>query len=340
MSSRLLQRRAAKAAKRKKQLAERHKADGVAPKSIAARARHGAARPIYRCLMQKTMFAIGSGIVLLARGAPSDGFIVASFLVDTFCLGVKDSFLHHDLDERDVESLIATTEMAAPLEPVAPSYARKLLHEAVAYSRSNGIPPHQDFAAIDALFGDAAADATATFQFGYEGRPLYLPSEDETPAQVRRRLDALTKTLGKDGFDMELPVDDSASELLYDPEIGPDPELWLEADEAERMEWVMAYHREEDGHGMAELEKQEMHAALHAAVESEIASNEPPAARHALERLLAEGLDRHDAIHAIANRLLFEMVDCTREDRDFSNVAYETALDALTAESWRAEEPE
>jgi hypothetical protein len=53
--------------------------------------------------------------------------------------------------------------------------------------------------------------------------------------------------------------------------------------------------------------------------------------------LLASGLDRHEAIHAIANRLLMETISCARGDRDFSSQAYETALDSLTVESWRAE---
>ena len=174
MSSRMQQRRAAKAAKRKKLLAERRRTDGPAASSTAAQVQHAAAAPIYRCLLQGQVFEIGTGIVMLARGTPRDGFVVAGFLLDIYCLGVKNAFLHTSLDESDVRDMIAAVEQAAPLQPVEPGYARKLLHEAVAYARSIGIQPHKDFAAGEVLFGDVVADAgNVTFQFGFEGKPLY-----------------------------------------------------------------------------------------------------------------------------------------------------------------------
>jgi Domain of unknown function (DUF1841) len=342
MSSRTPQRRAAKATKRKKLLAERQKAQGTAPSSSAAQARRGASGPIYRCLLQNAVFETGQGILLLVRGTPRDGFTLGSFLLDSYCLGVKDSVLQGGLLEREVETIIAGADGAAPLEAVEPGYARKLLHEAVAYARSIGIEPHPDYGVAEALFGDVVADAgNASFRFGCEGRPLYLPGPTETVAQIRRRVEALCKAVGEDGFDMQLPEDTEDSfvdDLPYDANTEPDPELWLDADEGERIEWVRIYHREFDDDPQIDMdENKDVHAVLHVGVENQLASNDPPAARRALERLLAAGLDRHEAIHAIANRLLMETISCTRGNRDFSSQAYETALDSLTVESWRAE---
>ena len=42
-----------------------------------------------------------------------------------------------------------------------------------------------------------------------------------------------------------------------------------------------------------------LHAAVHAVVETQLASGAPPETRRALERLLAGGLPRHEAVHAI-----------------------------------------
>src|SRR5690348_2839382 len=124
MSSQRLQRRAAKAAKRKKLLAERRKGEGAVPSSMAARARRAASEPIYRCLLQNAMFETGEGILLLVRGTPRGGFTVGSFLLDIYCLGVKDSVIQSDLAESDVETIIAGADAAAPLEAVEPGYAR------------------------------------------------------------------------------------------------------------------------------------------------------------------------------------------------------------------------
>jgi hypothetical protein len=109
---------------------------------------------------------------LLVRGTPRGGFTVGSFLLDSYCLGVKDIVFHSDLDESDIEMIIAGADAAA-LEMVKPGYTRKLLHETVAYGRSIGIEPHPDYDVVETLFGDVVADAgNAVFQFGCEGRPL------------------------------------------------------------------------------------------------------------------------------------------------------------------------
>lgn len=339
MSSRRQQRRADKAVKRKRLLAERRKTQAIVPSSVAAQAKHAAAAPIYRCLLQEELFERGSGTLVLARGTPRDGFVVGGFLLDTFCLGVTDIVFHAGLGEAEVAALIAAVDETAALEPVEPGYARKLLQDTVAYARSNGIEPYRDYAAAEALFGDTIADAgDAIFTFGYEGRPLYIPSLEETPATFRQRLKALRKKLGDDGFDLDLSQDD----LPYDPDIAPDPVEWLAVDEEERLDWIRAYHQEADDDGtqddqQAELEeKTEVHVGLHVAVENQLAADDPPATRRALQRLLDEGLDRHQAIHAIGFVLLDEMMNSAREQRDFSSAGYTAQLDALTFESWRS----
>jgi hypothetical protein len=342
MGSGLHQRRAAKAAKRKKLLAERRKAEPIAPRSATAQARRAGAAPIYRCLLQDRLFERGNGILLLARGTPDGGFVVGSFLLDTFCLGVKESFLHTDLDEREVGAMIAAMEESVSLHAVEPGYARNLVHEAVAYARSVGIAPHKDYGAVEALFGNVIADAgNAVFLFGIDGKPVYIPAEEDTPAQIRRRVDALRKKVGEDGFDVRLPEETEDAFLydgLYDPDVPPDPQEWLDADENERLQAVRAYHRlaqNEDEEGFESEEKEEFHAGLHVAVENQLAADDPAAARRALERLLRAGLGRHEAVHAVASVLLEELVPSVRENRDMSRETYRTALDALTVESWR-----
>lgn len=63
---------------------------------------------------------------------------------------------------------------------------------------------------------------------------------------------------------------------------------------------------------------------------------DPPATQRALARLAAEGLDRHETIHAIAWVLTDRIEQSLAESADFSNAAYEAALDELTEGAWRA----
>lgn len=75
-----------------------------------------------------------------------------------------------------------------------------------------------------------------------------------------------------------------------------------------------------------------MHAIIHAAVETQLAEGHGHALK-ALRRLLDEGLDRHDAVHAVGS-VLAEQIYGALKGSSFDEAAYQQGLDALSAESW------
>ncbi len=349
------QRRQAKAVRRKKLLAERRRLEVADSRGrVVQEVRRGRTAPLHSCLMQNGMFEFGFGMVVLTRKSGAGRFGLAAFLVDVFCLGVKDAFFR-ETDEAEIDLLLETFEATAPLEAVDPSYARKLLHEAVAYARSLGLEPHADYAAVEPFFGDVAADSgDVQFQFGYQGKPLYLPGPTELPTQIRRRLDRLRRQLGADGFvlggtedasdalealededdvldveqDEELDIDGA-----YDPAVAPDAAEWLALDEQARLDQVLDYHRRAGIFPPNE----EIHAVIHVTVENQIALGDELPVRRAIDRLMGEGLDRHQAVHAVASVLTGQLFDAFKdpEARVFPREAYNAAIEQLTAESWR-----
>ena len=121
--------------------------------------------------------------------------------------------------------------------------------------------------------------------------------------------------------------------MHYDPSVAPNAAAWLAKDEGERLELVRRYHRRQ----RIKLPNLDAHAVAHAAIENQLAEGLVPATR-ALTRLLAEGLDRHEAIHALGSVLMVHLWNLTENpngDGD-PNSAYLAALDRLTAASWRA----
>jgi len=119
----------------------------------------------------------------------------------------------------------------------------------------------------------------------------------------------------------------------YDPFTEPPPQQWLALDEQQRIDLVLSYHRRAG----IRLPRETLHAVVHAVVESQIADAELPVRRTA-QRLVSEGLDRHEAVHAIGSVLAGHLNDLMREidtksDRD-PNEGYFAELEALTAEGW------
>lgn len=119
----------------------------------------------------------------------------------------------------------------------------------------------------------------------------------------------------------------------YDPLVAPDPAVWLAVDEIERMALVIDYHRR----ARVTLPNRRLHAVVHVIVENQVAMGDELPVRRVLSRLQAEGLDRHDAIHAIGSALTMHVHDLLSKGArpDKPHDAYWAELERLTAESWR-----
>lgn len=117
----------------------------------------------------------------------------------------------------------------------------------------------------------------------------------------------------------------------YDPFQAPDPETWQGLDESERIELVMEYHRESG----IEVPDEMMHAGIHVVVENQLAMG-IKSVEEALDRLLRQGLDRHDAVHAIGAVLSEHIFALLREKGDApDNQRYYRRLAKLTAKRWQ-----
>jgi Domain of unknown function (DUF1841) len=119
----------------------------------------------------------------------------------------------------------------------------------------------------------------------------------------------------------------------YDPLEAPDPEMWLSLDESERIVLAKTYHQR----ARIRLPNANVHAALHAIVETQVALGDEIPVRQTLDRLMEEGLDRHEAVHAIASVLSEAMLDIShgKPTPPDPNAAYFAALGKLTIERWR-----
>jgi hypothetical protein len=118
----------------------------------------------------------------------------------------------------------------------------------------------------------------------------------------------------------------------YEPSKKPNAEEWLALDESDRIELVRSFHRRQK----ILAPNPDAHAVVHAIVENQLAEGFP-AAEAALIRLQSEGLDRHDAVHAIGSVLLEHMQNVMKGSPSSGDphAPYVTALEQLTADAWR-----
>ena len=134
----------------------------------------------------------------LWRGrADGDRVSVCGYLVDTFCLGVKNVIGPELMRRRELDSFARMYFVAFPAPALrAPiALAQHLVHGAVAFAARLGFDPHPDFAAACGHLGDLGEPCA--IRFGQQGRPLYVPGPHDDPIAVMR---VLKQTVGTEGF--------------------------------------------------------------------------------------------------------------------------------------------
>jgi len=123
--------------------------------------------------------------------------------------------------------------------------------------------------------------------------------------------------------------------MHYNARRAPIPKEWLELDEQERLDLVIQYHRRDR---LSVGQSATAHAAMHVVVENQIAMGNPYVVPATLNRLMREGLDRHDAIHAIGSVFIqFFYDEATGNKHPDLNAEYGRQVAALTAASWRTQ---
>lgn len=117
----------------------------------------------------------------------------------------------------------------------------------------------------------------------------------------------------------------------YNPLKAPNPQDWLALDEGVRIILVMEYHSkiEEDHPGS------HAHAIIHTIIENQIALGDEAPVKSTIERLIKEGLDRHDAIHAVGSVLAKYLWKIGKKEvTENVSDSYFEDVRQLTAQTW------
>lgn len=192
--------------RRQKKLAKKARKQKARAKTIkrTASAIYGlgqlSSAPIHDVIIPKGIFDKGMGNVLLSRDLGHGFFALSIFLVDMYCLGVKNASFSR-VTVADYEYSLVRYHEDILSSPVSPACVRKLVEGAVDYAQGLGFTPHNDYKKAYRIFGDIQADeCNMEFEYGYEGKPMFVSGPYDSPAKCKLIIDRLTKNVGADGF--------------------------------------------------------------------------------------------------------------------------------------------
>jgi len=135
--------------------------------------------------------------VLVAREERYGRVGVCGWLVDVYCLGVKDVVGPRVMDERRGAEFTRSYFAAYQARPLAApvELARHLVFGAIAYARSLGFEPAPAFQATTGHLGPWAGPSAISF--GRHGKPLFIQGPHDNAAAI---LATLERSVGPNSF--------------------------------------------------------------------------------------------------------------------------------------------
>ena len=192
---------------RQKKLAKKKQKRSSAAKKITpsmTKAKPFANFPIHECLIPDDLFTAGIGELVVARRTPSGDIAMSAFVLDVFCLGVKDAMFgvmpEYDYEQKIKQRMTGSGDQT--FEKLHQASAKKLLDGLINFAKELGFTPHPDYKNAYDLFGDIDAGASPVkYIYGRDGRPFYINGPYESQADIMRIIKTLTKSCGPEGFD-------------------------------------------------------------------------------------------------------------------------------------------
>ncbi len=176
-------------ARQQKRIAK-HKAKRAAKRTFLSRALsqdptvrlRGAAKwRVVHSLEADELFDTGIGHMAIAREDGAGKLVFAVFLVDTYCMGVKNAFWRTGTRE-EFQEMMEQMETKRAMSPIAPERLVKIIEGAVDYAHALGISPHPDYGHASMLLaGIDSSTCTDPISFGRDGKPFYIQGPFDSP---------------------------------------------------------------------------------------------------------------------------------------------------------------
>jgi hypothetical protein len=177
----------------------------------------GEVDPLYNCMVNEL------GAMLLSPKATKDsikskGFVqviiarthrqqlsVCSYLVDHWCLGVKDAFGPKSMNKVEYNSMLqsASHTFQEDFIEVTLEQAQAIVFGGVDYAARLGIEPHRDFAAAKSHLG-TQPDSLLPIEFGRDGKPYYTNGPYDDAEKIIAKLN---RSVGKGNYNYMIGFD-------------------------------------------------------------------------------------------------------------------------------------
>jgi hypothetical protein len=128
--------------------------------------------------------------VLVAREQPDQGIVFAKYLIDIFCLGLKDAMCNAGIPRSEFRQMLGQLFIGTEVEACSPELAHQMVYESIAYAAQFGFKPHSDFKlAKNLLEPQGSLDTPYKLTFGKDGKPFFINGPYDDVDAILAKLD-------------------------------------------------------------------------------------------------------------------------------------------------------
>lgn len=132
--------------------------------------------PIHECKVLKNWQETGISPVYVSRELTKDSYVFISYLVDFWCLGLKDTILKLRASRVDLSNIY---NRGGDLVTISYQDARSLILGAIDFAKAIDIAPHSSWNGIPSSFIESHLAYEKKFSFGHEGKPHYVSGPND-----------------------------------------------------------------------------------------------------------------------------------------------------------------
>jgi hypothetical protein len=158
--------------------------------------------PLIGCWTIQEWQESGIAPIIIARQQDERKILFANYLVDLYCLGIKDVLVETDYPRKRFERSLPKFCMHEP-EEISVELAHEIVYGALEFARQYGFEPHPDFTRLHAdqvLDPPETHPRTHKVEFGQDGKPLYMSGPYDDEYKIKRILQTLEQTAGEGNF--------------------------------------------------------------------------------------------------------------------------------------------
>jgi hypothetical protein len=161
--------------------------------------------PILECWISDD-WEKGSGLVqiILARVQPNEKICCGTYLVDKFCLGLKNTFAKTNLTPERYQEVYDRIASRQPLTRCPIELAHQMIYGSIDYAAQFGFQPQSDWVQTQYMLEPRGElKEPYKLKFGQKGRPLFIAGPYDDTKKIIKQLEA---TAGPGNFDFLAPM--------------------------------------------------------------------------------------------------------------------------------------